>query len=150
MVQWPDFNEDGDLPPGIYRASLAEVIEHFGQNTPQRQIMAHRLEHIYTLAIGTGYLARFIIFGSFVTAKPHPGDVDVFLLMENTFDVSRVSGEAALIFDHAVTQNYEGASVFWIRRLAAFGGEEAMVAHWQLKRDGNQRGIVEVVRDDTQ
>jgi hypothetical protein len=136
--------------PGIHRASLIEVIEHFGQSTPQRQVMARRLEHIYTLAIGTGHLARFIIFGSFITTKPHPGDVDIFLLMENTFDVSQVSGEAALIFDHAATQNYEGASVFWTRRLAALGGEEATVAHWQIKRDGNQRGIVEVVNDDTQ
>lgn len=150
MTQWPDFNEDGDLPPGIYQASLAEIIEHFGQSTPQRQIMARRLEHIYTLANGTGHLGRFIVFGSFVTAKPYPGDVDVFLLMEDTFDVSQVSGEAALIFDHTATQNYEGASVFWIRRLAAFGGEEATVTHWQLKRDGKHRGIVEVVSHDTQ
>ena len=148
MSQWPDFNEEGDLPPGIYRATLNEVIEHFGQDTQQRQIMAHRLEHIYSLAIGTGHLARFIIFGSFITVKPNPGDVDIFLLMEDTFDVSQLSGEARLIFDHVVTQNYEGASIFWIRRLAAFEGEEAVVAYWQLKRDGNQRGIVEVVNDD--
>ncbi len=148
MRQWPDFNENGDLPPGIHQATLAEVIEHFGQSTPPRQIMARRLEHIYTLAVGTGHLARFIIFGSFVTTKPNPGDVDIFLLMENSFDVSQVSGEAALIFDHVMTQNYEGASIFWIRRLAAFAGEEATVAHWQLKRDGNQRGIVEVVKND--
>lgn len=148
MIQWPDFNENGDLPPGIHQATLAEVIEHFGQTTPQRQIMARRLEHIYTLAIGTGHLARFIIFGSFVTTKPNPGDVDIFLLMEDTFDVSQVSGETVLIFDHVITQNYEGASIFWVRRLAAFEGEEATVAHWQLKRDGNQRGIVEVVKND--
>ncbi|MBN1311595.1 MAG: hypothetical protein JXB30_09260, partial [Anaerolineae bacterium] len=62
MMQWPDFNDDGELPPGIYQASLAEVIEHFGQSTPQRQIMARRLEHIYTLANGTGHLGRFIVF----------------------------------------------------------------------------------------
>jgi hypothetical protein len=148
MKQWLDFNENGDLPPGIHQATLTEVIEHFGQTTPRRQIMAHRLEHIYTLAVGTGHLARFIIFGSFVTTKPDPGDVDIFLLMENTFDVSQVSGETALIFDHVITQNYEGASIFWIRRLAAFEGEEATVAHWQLKRDGNQRGIIEVVKND--
>ena len=148
MRQWPDFDGNGDLPPGIHQATLAEVIEHFGQNTPQRQIMARRLEHIYTLAVGMGHLARFIIFGSFVTTKPHPGDVDIFLLMENSFDVSQVSGEAALIFDHVITQNYEGASIFWIRRLAAFEREEATVAHWQLKRNGNQRGIVEVVKHD--
>jgi len=148
MIQWPDFNENCDLPPGIHQATLAEVVEHFGQTTPQRQIMARRLEHIYTLAIGTGHLVRFIIFGSFVTIKPNPGDVDIFLLMENSFDVSQVSGETTLIFDHVITQNYEGASIFWIRRLAAFEGEEATVAHWQLKRDGNQRGIVEVVKND--
>jgi hypothetical protein len=42
----------------------------------------------------------------------------------------------------------EGASIFWIRRLAASEGEEATVAYWQLKRDGGQRGIVEVVKND--
>lgn len=148
MRQWPDFNRNGDLPPGIHRATLAEVIEHFGQSTPQRQIMARRLEHIYTLAVGTGHLGRFIIFGSFVTTKPDPGDVDIFLLMEDTFDVSQISGETVLIFDHVITQNYEGASIFWIRRLAVLEGEETTVAYWQLKRDGNQRGIIEVIEND--
>ena len=65
--------------------------------------MARRLEHIYTLAVGTGHLGRFIIFGSFVTTKPDPGDVDIFLLMEDTFDVRQISGETALIFDHVRT-----------------------------------------------
>ena len=148
VKQWPDFNESGDLPPGIHQATLAEVLEHFGSGTSQRHVMARRLEHIYTLATGAGHLARFIIFGSFITNKPDPGDIDIFLLMEDTFDVSQVVGEAALIFDHVVTQNYEGASIFWIRRLAAFEGEEATVEHWQLKRDGSKRGIVEVVEDD--
>ena len=124
------------------------VTDHFGKGTPQRQIMARRLEHIYTLAAQTGHLARLIIFGSFVTNKPDPGDIDIFLLMEDTFDVSQLSGEIALIFDHIATQNYEGASIFWIRRLAALDGEGATVAYWQLKRDGAQRGIVEVIEND--
>jgi hypothetical protein len=123
-------------------------MEHFGPGTPQRHIMARRLEHIYTLAVGTGHLARFIIFGSFVTNKAVPGDVDIFLLMEDTFDVSQLSGETALIFDHVTTQNYEGASIFWIRRLAALEGEEATVSYWQLKRDGTKRGIVEIINND--
>jgi hypothetical protein len=148
MNRWPDFNKSGDLPPGIHQATLAEVIDHFGQGTSQRQIMARRLEHIYLLVAGTGHLARFIIFGSFITTKPDPGDVDIFLLMENTFDVSQLSGEATLIFNHLATQNYEGASIFWIRRLAALEGEEETVAYWQLKRDGSHRGIIEVVADD--
>ena len=145
---WPDFNSKGDLPTGIHEATLVEVIDHFGKTTPQRQIMAHRLEQIYTLSASTGHLARFIIFGSFITTKPEPGDVDIFLLMENEFNVSQVSDKVAFIFNHVVAQNYEGASIFWIRRLAALEGEEATIAHWQLKRDGSQRGIVEVIAND--
>ncbi len=68
--------------------------------------------------------------------------------MEDTFDAGQLSGEAALIFDHVMAQNYAGASIFWIRRLAALGGEDAVIEHWQIKRDGTERGIVEVVKDD--
>ena len=53
--------------------------------------------------------------------------------------------EARLVFDHAAAQNLLGASVFWIRRAAALGGEQAMVKHWQIKRDGGKRGIVEII-----
>ncbi|MBM3240398.1 hypothetical protein FJZ31_29295 [Candidatus Poribacteria bacterium] len=148
MKDWPDFNDKGDLPPGIHQATLDEVIEHFGKATLQRRVMARRLEHIHTLVAKTGQVARFIIFGSFVTVKPDPGDVDIFLLMENTFDASQLSGETALLFNHIATQNYEGASIFWIRRLAALEGEEATVEYWQLKRDGARRGIVEVISND--
>lgn len=148
MKDWPDFNENGDLPPGIHQATLAEVIQHFGRSTPQRRVVARRLGRIYGLAAKTGHLARFIVFGSFVTTEPDPADVDIFLLMENTFDANQIAGETSLIFDHVATQNYEGASIFWIRRLAAPEGEQATVEHWQLKRDGTKRGIVEVIEND--
>ena len=80
--------------------------------------------------------------------KIEPNDVDIFLLMDDSFDVRQVSPEASLVFDHTAAQNLLGASVFWIRREAALGGEEATIAHWQLKRDGRKRGIVEVVGHD--
>jgi hypothetical protein len=60
-----------------------------------------------------------------------------------------VSGGAAIIFDHQAAQNIEGASVFWIRRLAAIGGEQAALEYWQIKRDKMLRGIVEVIRNDS-
>src|SRR6266540_7279844 len=94
------FNEHGDLPVGVHRAKLDEVVQHFS-NTARRAVIARRLERIYRLARSTGHLARFIVFGSFVTAKPEPNDVDIFLLMEDSFDVRQVSTEARLVFDHA-------------------------------------------------
>ncbi|GAJ16139.1 unnamed protein product [marine sediment metagenome] len=146
MKEWPDFNDKGDLPPGIHQATLAEVIEHFGKDTPQCGIMARRLEHIYALVTQTGPLALFIILGSFVTSKPDPGDTDIFPLMEDIFDASQLSGERALIFDHVAAQKHGGASIFWLRRLAAPGGEKAAVEYWQLKQDGTKRGIVAVIK----
>jgi hypothetical protein len=144
MKQWPSLNNAGDLPPGIHPVTLAEVLEQFGQNSPRRATVARRLERIYSLAQRTGGLARFIIFGSFITAKAEPNDVDIFMLMDDAFDVSKVTGETAILFDHLAAQNYEGASIFWVRRAGALGGEQAAIEDWQIKRDGTRRGIVEV------
>ena len=124
------------------------MLRHFGTSTLQRRIVARRLERIYNLAQSTERVARFIVFGSFITAKPDPHDVDIFMLMEDTFDSRLVTGEAAIIFDHVAAQNAEGASVFWIRRMAAIGGEQTALEHWQIKRDKTKRGIVEVISDD--
>ena len=75
MKAWPGFDANGDLPPGIHPATLAEVVAKFGSGTSQRRSVARRLEHIYALAKASEHLARFIVFGSFVTAKPAPNDV---------------------------------------------------------------------------
>lgn len=149
MKRWSSFSDSGDLPPGIHKATLSEVITHFGKGSFQRAIMATRLQRIYSLAVETGYVARFIIFGSFVTDKPDPQDIDIFLLMQDTFDVSKLTGEARILFDHLAAQNYEGVSIFWLRCVAALDGEDAAVEHWQIKRDGKRRGIVEVLLHDS-
>jgi hypothetical protein len=139
----PAFNEEGDLPPGVYRVPLSDVLQRFGQGSVQRCAVADRLDRIYRLAVSTGQLARFVVFGSFVTAKAEPNDVDIVLLMEDTFDLVSVRGEAALLFQHLAADAHFGASVFWTKRSGALGGEQAMIEYWQVRR-GGRRGIVEV------
>ena len=148
MKRWPQFSESGDLPPGIHKATLSDVVEHFGKGSFQRSIVATRLQRIYSLARATGQVARFIIFGSFVTDKPDPQDIDIFFLMEDSFDVKSLTGEERILFDHIAAENYEGASIFWLRRVAALEGNDAAVEHWQVKRNGKRRGIVEVIIHD--
>lgn len=131
MKEWPEYDSNGDLPVGVHQATLADVIEHFGQGGFQRQAVAQRLTRIYDLTRSTEQVARFIVYGSFITAKPSPNDVDVFLLMEDSFDSNQLSGEAAVVFDHMACQNLEGASVFWVRKMAALGGEQAAIEFWQ-------------------
>jgi hypothetical protein len=144
----PPFTEDGDLPAGVYSVSLREAVKWFGRMTTRRKVIAARLERIYRVAFATGYLHRFTVFGSFVTAKPEPGDVDVFMLMDDGFDVSMLTGDARLLFDHTMADTFFGASVFWMRRLAAFDGEQTAIEYWQIKRDGGLRGILEVVGEN--
>ena len=141
------FNPDGDLPPGIHSASLAEAVDHFGKATNQRALLATRLERVHQLAQETGNLARFVVFGSFVTDKSKPNDVDIFIIMDDNFGVAKLAGESRLLFDHERAQAHFGCSVFWVRRLAALGGEEAAIVHWQIKRNGGRRGIVEITAD---
>lgn len=99
------------------------------------------------MAIRTGHVRRFVVFGSFITADESPNDVDVFLIMDNAFDPGLLSHDAQRLFDHAVAQSQFGASVFWLRQLGCFDGEDAAVEYWQVKRGGGARGIVEIIEE---
>ena len=64
---------------------MREVLDRFGQGTLQRQLVVSRLKKIYNLADGTGKLERFVIYGSFITSKENPNDVDVRTDLGSTF-----------------------------------------------------------------
>ncbi|MGI8494947.1 MAG: DUF6932 family protein [Pyrinomonadaceae bacterium] len=147
-MAFPDFNENGDLPVGIYKATLEEVLEHFGQGSLQRQVVGGRLKKIFYSAVSTNQVLRFIIYGSFVTAKESPNDIDTFILMNEGFDPDEVFGKSHLIFNHLTTQEYEGASIFWGTKSGIIGDVDKFIEGWQLKRDKNLRGIVEVKIND--
>ncbi len=109
--------------------------------------MFQRLERIYRIASKTGHLARFVVFGSFVTNKSTPNDVDVFMIFDDAFDASLCAAETLLLLDHSAADTHFGASVFWLRRPAAFGGEQSAIEFWQTTREGDFRGIIEVQED---
>jgi len=148
-VTLPALNDAGDLPPGVHGATLSEVLERFGQGSVQRCAVANRLTRLYQLAASTGQVTRFVVFGSFVTAKAEPNDIDIILLMKDTFDLAAVTGEAALMFQHLEAHARFGASVFWTRRSGAIGGERTMIEYWQVRRQGGHRGIVEILPEGT-
>ena len=142
----PGFDASGDLPTGVHRVTLNEVIQRFGSVGGQRGVCTLRLSHVHELTKRTGHLQRFVIFGSYVTAQPNPNDIDVVLVMDDAFRLEECPIESRGLFDHAVAQARYGASIFWIRPALLIGeGVEEFIAYWQLKRDGSRRGIVEVI-----
>jgi hypothetical protein len=77
-------------------------------------------------------LQRFVIFGSYVTAKPNPNDVDVILIMDDAFRLENCPMESRGLFDHAVAQARFGASIFWMRPALLIGetAREVSLAPW--------------------
>ncbi len=142
----PPLLPTGYLPPGVHPATLEEVVARFGVVTPRRQTLASRLQALLTLARMTGKLQRSFVWGSFVTEKPFPGDLDVFLLMQAGFDqeFSTLPPEQRDLFDHGRARLLFEADVFWATE--AIGEEElaSWLSVYQMSRDVVERGIIEV------
>ena len=141
----PPFNEVGDLPPGVHPATLAEVVTRFGVGSVQRVAVTDRLRRIYDLAVASGHLDRLVEFGSYVSDIPEPNDVDVILVMQNEFNPDFCPEASLVLFEHGRAGAELGASVFWVRPAMLLGEPlDAFLSHWQGKRDGTRRGIVEI------
>ncbi len=141
----PELNREGELPVGVHRTTMAEVITRFGAGSSQRRAVTARLRRIYDLARATGRLDRLVVFGSYVTSKPDPNDVDVIFIFANDFRLADCPEESRLLLNHLRATEVLSASIFWIRPSMLIAESlEHFVEHWQIKRDGTRRGIVEV------
>jgi len=65
--------------------------------------------------------------------------------MRDDFRPNSCSPEVLALFDHHRAAGELGASIFWVRPGMLLGRSlDEFIAHWQVKRDGRRRGIVEV------
>ena len=143
----PPLNQNGDLPAGIHPADWAELMQRFGTGSEARQRALAKLRLLHDLAHRTVKLARFLIFGSFVSATSNPRDVDVILVMAADFKHEAAPRESQTLFSHADAEARFGASIFWLREgMLPADIEQEFFDTWQTKRDGTKRGIVEVRR----
>lgn len=140
----PGLTSEGELPAGVYVTDWPECQARFGVSTARRVWLFSRLQALVELAAQTGKLRRVFVWGSFVTAKPAPRDIDIFLLMDDDFEVERVAGPARMIFDAPRAKLLFESDVFWAR---ASIGEEVLklwLDTYQISRAFRKRGIVEL------
>jgi hypothetical protein len=146
----PALSTNGFLPPGVHQATQDEIAQRFGINTPRRQVLMNRLRHLLTLARSTGQLRRAFVWGSFVTEKSFPRDLDLLLLMAKEFDRQFTSLPAIQrsVFEHEHARLLFEADVFWATE--AIGEEElsSWLSVYQFSREMVHCGIVEVIFDD--
>jgi hypothetical protein len=91
----PAFDDTGFLPPGVYRASLAEIDERFGDPSEVRRAQMESVRWMVDLAVRAG-VQRIVLNGSFVTDIIEPNDVDCVLLIGAGFP-AEAAAEAELV-----------------------------------------------------
>ena len=144
VVVLPELTADGELPHGVHVTDWHEFESRFGGSSPRRLWLFSRLRALVELAATTGNLRRVFVWGSFVTAKPAPRDLDILLIMDENFEADRIAGPAQGVFDSTRAKLLFESDVFWAR--ASIGDEvlNLWLDTYQTSRSFRKRGIVEL------
>ena len=111
----PDLNSDGFLPPGIHAASLRETLTRYGDGSQARQRQGNLLRLIVEAAQSYPTIKRVLVWGSFVTAKPEPNDLDYSVVVGTAHEVVDVPLEHKRFFDLLRRGGFMAAmSVTWL------------------------------------
>jgi hypothetical protein len=143
-MKLPEFNVDGELPPGVHAVQWPEFHARFGGSSSRRIWLTGRLRALLDLAASGHQLRRVFIWGSFVTGKASPRDLDILLIMDEDFEVDGIGDAARVVFDSARAKLQFQADVFWAR--ASIGDEilRLWLETYQTSRNFRKRGIVEL------
>ena len=141
----PELNSDGNLPEGIHPATEEEVFLRFATTSARRQWLGEQLRSLLSLAKSTGQLSRVIFWGSFVTSKEVPNDLDVLLVMAADFSLEALPAYCQVVFDHVQARLSFHADVFWTKASIDTQALQLWLDTYQTGKDFKRKGIVEVI-----
>ena len=141
----PELNSDGNLPEGIHPATEAEVFLCFATTSARRQWLGEQLRNLLSLVKSTGQLSRVFLWGSFVTSKEVPNDLDVLLVMAADFSLEALPAYCRVVFDHVQARLSFHADVFWTKASIDIQALQLWLDTYQTGKDFKRKGIVEVI-----
>jgi hypothetical protein len=130
----PAFDKRGNLPPGVYRVTLAEIADRFGRGSETRREQMDSLRWLVELAVKAG-IERIVVDGSFVTRKKKPNDVDCVLLVGPHYPKDANARQELL----------EGLPFVHIQLVDQAGFDEFLNRIFATDRNQNPRGMIEVI-----
>lgn len=86
----PDFEKHGDLPTGIHKATLEEISNKFEKGSLKRNELTKKL--LRFISFICNHATDVYLFGSYITKKLSPSDVDIFVILKENFDFTGKSG----------------------------------------------------------
>ena len=144
----PEFDFDGELPPGVHTATLEDVRQRFGRfsRTDRRPKLFAKLSELVEAARTAGIVDRFIIAGSFVTAKAVPNDVDILIIFNAATDITQLRLNQRLLVDRdAIRRRFRGDDLDVLPVRNGTRRMQAALEFFQYNRDAKPIGIVEVI-----
>ena len=103
-------------------ASLDDLRIRFGTSTPRRQFLFRQLEIVIDQLLITRSVKQIYLFGSFVSGKASPNDVDLLVVMNAGFSTTQLGGKVLELFQHDVCRIRYHADLFWVTRPLAMLG----------------------------
>jgi len=87
---------------------------------------------------------QVFLFGSFVTGKASPNDIDLLVVMNGAFSTANVSGQDLNIFQHDLCRIRFHADLFWVTESVGADRIEDLLDVFSRNRDGRPQPIIEV------
>lgn len=140
----PAFREDGWLPVGHHPATWEEIVAHFGGDEQSKRAMLTR--KLLTFRDGLracGCVGRMVLDGSFISAKPVPGDFDMLLVLQsNIQEMKEANPRLSRLLDTEMSENEDGYSVFYLPENSSV--IDMLLPMWDKSKEGVAKGVVEV------
>ncbi len=130
----PGFDQNGNLPRGVHRATLAEMADRFAHDSEVRREQMDSLRWLVELAVKAG-IERVLVDGSFVTRKKKPNDVDCVLLVGPHYPKDANARQELL----------ERLPFVHIQLVDQAGFEEFVNRIFATDKSRNPRGMIEVI-----
>jgi predicted nucleotidyltransferase len=125
-------------------AALDDLRIRFGASTPRRQFLFRQLEIVIDQLRVTGSLKQVYLFGSFVSGKASPNDVDLIVVMKAGFSTTQLGGKVLELFQHDLCRIRYHADLFWVTEAVGRASIEDLLEVFSRDREGRAQSVIEV------
>ena len=141
----PELTANGTLPPGLHAPGLSEVEARFGTGSEARVLQFGLLSAVVAATRSYETIKRVLIWGSFITAKPEPNDLDYSVVVAATHRPEIVLPEHRRFFSPVEARMFYGVDKSYLLipdyPLEQFADKVDFIGH---SRDKSVCGIVEI------
>lgn len=141
----PDFYDGENLPEGNHPCTWEDFVVRFAYND-HRRVLLERLSHVMATAKHCDFLFA-VIFGSYITSKEAPGDVDIVWVLSEAVRTEELPNRCKQLLEHDRSKERFGCDLWYFTDSEGFLNRINTL--WGFTRDyPKKRGLVIITLAD--